>query len=110
MRSHTIGSRLLLDNSPLVYCGQAVVQVVGDPAQTSQFYTHQPNRLDNRLGINLFLYSFFPTSVHTFFHTILRIFTSVKIVFLHTVHRPNKDCDNVYIHNYLVLGVEEEKS
>lgn len=90
------------------FCGQAVVQVVGGSTCSPQFYTTKPLTQTNDVGINHFLYSFYPLRARILFHSILSNFTSVNHRVVRTIHSPNKDCDNVYINNYLTQAVEEK--
>ena len=90
------------------FCGQAVVQVVGDGSFSSQFYTMASRAQTDSVGINHFLYSFYPLRARILFHSILSRSTAVIGRVVRTIHSPNKSSNNVYISNYLTQGVEEE--
>lgn len=88
-------------------CGQVVVQLVGDSTASSSLYTFRTPGATAGLGINHFLYSFYPLQARILFHKVFRFSTEVIGRVVPTIHRPNKGNDKIYIHNYLIQGVEE---
>ena len=91
----------------LASCADAVVQPVGKWQLRNTLIAYNFLPLPSSLRINHFLYSFYPLQARILFHKVFRFSTEVIGRVVPTIHRPNKGSDKIYIHNYLIQGVEE---